>query len=314
MARSGFLLKFVPTAGYHVFRLTFTRRHIVFAVILSAVVFGAIGGYYVWTLRHAEARVGELRSLNDAQRGRLQKIDAHATELDGELHALRRQNEQIRKLIGDGGAKARPAAGNAGTARVDGSQSYRSHDSFAQVAARVERLRADSLRVRSDGDRLRGLALRVLNMRRLEDLSRARVLAAIPSLNPAGTAGIASTFGWRVIPWPEFHKGVDLDADYGADVRAGAAGTVIAAGYDGGYGIKVEIDHGNGFATWYCHLSRADVRPGEYVKKAEHIALVGSTGASTGPHLHYQVMRDGQAVDPAPYLHGVPANVLASLK
>ncbi|GAC1303538.1 MAG: hypothetical protein NVSMB19_13590 [Vulcanimicrobiaceae bacterium] len=313
MAKSGYLIKIVPPVGYRVFRLEFTRRHLVFAAVLLALTFGALGGYYVWTLRHAEARVGELRSLTDDQRGRLRKIDAQAAQLDNELHALRTQNDQIRKMIGDGD-KARSVQGGAAAARPDGRQSYRNDDSFAQVAARVQRLRDDSRLARNDGDRLRGFALRVLNMRRLEDLARARVLAAIPSLNPAGNAGIASTFGWRVIPWPEFHKGVDLDANYGDSVRAGAAGTVIAAGYDGGYGIKVEIDHGNGYHTWYCHLSRSDVHPGQYVKKAEHIAVVGSTGASTGPHLHYQVMRDGQAVDPVPYLNGVPQTVLASLK
>jgi len=296
-----------------IFRLEFTRRHIVFALVLSLLVWGGLGGYYVSTLRHAEARVGELRSLTDVQRSRLRTIDAQAAALSHELHALRAQNDQIRTLIGVDGQR-RPPAVRAVSPRSDGRESYRSDDSFERVEARVERLRADSQAIRTDGIRLRGVALRVLNVRRLEDLARARVLAAIPSLNPAGHAGIASTFGWRAIPWPEFHKGVDLDADYGADVRAGAAGTVIAAGYDGGYGIRVEVDHGNGFHTWYCHLSRADVRVGQYVKKAERIALVGSTGASTGPHLHYQVMRDGQAVDPAPYLNGVPPNVLASLR
>ena len=298
-------------SGYRVFRLEFTRRHIVLALGLLIVTLGSLGGAYVGKLRHAEARVGELRTLTDDQRGRLREIDAREAELDTELHALRTQNEQIRKLIGDGSKRA-PAL--MGPPRDTRSQSYRAPESFATVAARIERLRSDSLGVRRDGDRLRTVALRVLNMHRLEDLARARVLAAIPSLNPAGNAGIASSFGWRVIPWPEFHRGVDLDADYGANVRAGAAGTVVAAGYDGGYGIKVEIDHGNGYRTWYCHLSRADVRLGQYVKKAEHIALVGSTGASTGPHLHYQIMRDGRAVDPVPYLDGVPRNVLASLK
>lgn len=306
-----FLIKIVPPFGYRVFRLEFTRRHLVLAVALLAVTVWSVGGAYVGTLRHAEARVGELRTLTDDQRGRLRAIDAREAELDTELHALRQQNEQIRKLIGDGGAREPTVIA---PSRGAPTQSYRAPESFATVAARIERLRADSSGVRRDGERLRTLALRVLNMHRLEDLARARLLAAIPSLNPAGNAGIASTFGWRVVPWPEFHKGVDLDADYGADVRAGAAGTVVAAGYDGGYGIKVEIDHGNGYRTWYCHLSRADVRLGQYVKKAEHIALVGSTGASTGPHLHYQIMRDGRAIDPVPYLDGVPRNVLASLK
>lgn len=309
--------------GYRVFRLEFSRRHILVATFLMVLLLGGVGGFYARTLQHAEARVHELRSLASDQRKRLQKIDAQAAKLDAQLQALRTQNEQIRRLIGDGGKSAAsagaPLAGpvSHGRPRVDGAQSYTRDDDFDVVAARIERLRSDSNRVRSDGDRLRGVALRVLNMHRLEELARARVLASIPSLNPAGNAGnagIASVFGWRAIPWPEFHKGVDLDADYGENVRAGAAGTVVAAAYDGGYGNKIEIDHGNGYHTWYCHLSRIDVHPGQYVKKAEHIALVGSTGASTGPHLHYQIMLDGAPVDPVPYLHGVPDRVLASLK
>ncbi len=313
--KNGYLIKIVPPAGYRVFRLEFTRRHIAFAIALLAITLGTIAGYYVWTLHHAEAGLGELRSQTAEQRARLRQIDKQATRLDSELHALRTQNDQIRRMIGVGGATGHLVpAGPRPQPRSGAWQSSRAGNSFAAVAARIDSLRRDSSLARSDGDRLRRLALRVLNMQRLENLARARVLAAIPSLNPAGTAAIASAYGWRAIPWPEFHKGVDLDASYGEPVRAAAAGTVVAADYDGGYGIKVDIDHGNGYHTWYCHLSRADVHPGQYVKKAEHIALVGSTGASTGAHLHYQIMLDGIALDPAPFLGGVPERVLASLK
>jgi len=97
-------------------------------------------------------------------------------------------------------------------------------------------------------------------------------------------------------------------------VRAAAAGVVAAAGWDGGYGIKVDIDHEDGYHTWYAHLSKTLVAPGDHVLKGQPIALVGSTGFSTGPHLHYQIMLNGTAVNPEPYLDGVPQNVLASLK
>jgi murein DD-endopeptidase MepM/ murein hydrolase activator NlpD len=152
----------------------------------------------------------------------------------------------------------------------------------------------------------------VLNLRRLASIARARTLAAIPSLNPVN-GGINAAFGWRTDPFPEFHKGLDLAADYGTPVRAAAAGIVASAGWEGEFGIKVDIDHGNGYHTWYCHLSRIAVSPGQRVFKGERIAAVGSTGESTGPHLHYQVMHDGVAIDPMPYLHGVPANVTATL-
>jgi murein DD-endopeptidase MepM/ murein hydrolase activator NlpD len=271
----------------------------------------------VWTLQHAEQRVSELRYLTEDQQDRLQKIDSQAADLENELRAYELQSEQIRKMIGaPSGSTDRPApVASAGAASgSDDRQSMRDDDDFQRVADRVERLRAESSRVHSESDRLRNLALRVLNMRRLEDLARARVLASIPSVNPAGPGvGIRSPFGWRIDPWPEFHRGVDLDVDYGDPVRAAAAGTVVEAGYDGGYGNKIDIDHGNGYHTWYCHLSKIDVTAGQYVMKAQHIAEVGSTGMSTGPHLHYQIMLDGNAVDPTPYLNGVPDRVLASL-
>jgi murein DD-endopeptidase MepM/ murein hydrolase activator NlpD len=97
-------------------------------------------------------------------------------------------------------------------------------------------------------------------------------------------------------------------------VRATAAGTVIAAGYDGGFGLKIAIDHHNGYQTWYAHLKEIDVEPGEAVTKGKVIGAVGMTGETTGPHVHYQIMKDGAPVDPQPYIEGVPAHVLAALK
>jgi murein DD-endopeptidase MepM/ murein hydrolase activator NlpD len=311
--KNGYLVKIVPPFGYRVFRVEFSRLHVFAAILLVLGTAAGFGGYYVWTLRHAENRVSELRHLTDDQHTKLQTIDSQAAELDEELRSLQKQNAEIRKMIGERGGEPVPKIQLQPPAKP-GDTSMRTAD-FALVADRVERLRRDSSRMRSDSDRIRTSALRVLNMSRLEDLARARVLASIPSINPAGEGvGIRSTFGWRVNPWPEFHQGIDLAADYGWNVRAAAAGTVVEAGYDGGYGNKVDIDHGNGYHTWYCHLEKIDVRAGQYVTKAQHIALAGSTGESTGPHLHYQVMLDNKPVDPQPYLNGVPANVLASLK
>jgi murein DD-endopeptidase MepM/ murein hydrolase activator NlpD len=126
-------------------------------------------------------------------------------------------------------------------------------------------------------------------------------------------AEVVGCFCYRTSPDTEFHEGVDLGADYGEAVHASAAGTVASADWDGGYGLKIDIDHGNGYHTWYAHLSKTEVHAGQYVHKGEEIGLVGSTGFSTGPHLHYQIMLNGTAVDPDPYLNGVPAKVLASL-
>ncbi len=115
---------------------------------------------------------------------------------------------------------------------------------------------------------------------------------------------ISSGFGWRNISVAgnRFHGGIDIVAPSGTPVRAARGGVVTRAGWVGAYGYLVVLDHGAGWETRYAHLSRIDVRPGERVAQAAVVGLVGSTGASTGPHLHFEVRRDGRALDPLTYL------------
>jgi murein DD-endopeptidase MepM/ murein hydrolase activator NlpD len=101
---------------------------------------------------------------------------------------------------------------------------------------------------------------------------------------------------------PAMHTGIDFRASYGDPVRATAAGTVVSAGWSGGYGKMVEIDHGNGLITRYGHLSAIDVEEGQSIRTGQTVGRVGSTGRSTGPHLHYETRVDGEAVDPQKFL------------
>ncbi|MEE9550697.1 MAG: peptidoglycan DD-metalloendopeptidase family protein [Candidatus Binatia bacterium] len=98
------------------------------------------------------------------------------------------------------------------------------------------------------------------------------------------------------------HEGIDIDGEHGDEVTAAAGGTVIQAGRQGKYGRVVLIDHGNGLTTLYAHLSRPLVRAGDRVERGEPIAKVGRSGNATGPHLHFEVRRNGQPLDPIPYL------------
>lgn len=120
------------------------------------------------------------------------------------------------------------------------------------------------------------------------------------------TGTITSPFGWRSNPFggsPEFHQGLDIAAPSGTTVTAAAGGSVIMAQWYGGYGNYILIDHGGGYSTGYGHLSAIYVSNGQTVKRGQAIGAVGSTGASTGPHLHFEVRIDGKPVDPAPRLH-----------
>lgn len=118
-------------------------------------------------------------------------------------------------------------------------------------------------------------------------------------------ASTSSPFGWRMHPilgYRRFHAGLDFAASYGSKIRAADSGTVIFAGWYGGYGRAVIIDHGNGITTLYGHTSELYVTEGQAVERGQAIAAVGSTGFSTGPHLHFEVRRNGTPVDPANYL------------
>lgn len=136
-----------------------------------------------------------------------------------------------------------------------------------------------------------------------------RAVGAIPSHMPVSAFNYTSGFGVRYDPFTggaAMHAGVDMAGTMGQPIDAAAAGTVVRAGWFGGYGNCIEIDHGKGMATRYGHLSRIEVRPGEHIEAGAEIGRMGSTGRSTGTHLHFEVRVDGRAVDPMPYLHAMP--------
>jgi murein DD-endopeptidase MepM/ murein hydrolase activator NlpD len=135
------------------------------------------------------------------------------------------------------------------------------------------------------------------------DLTRA--LDRVPVKRPLGEGEVTSAFGVRLDPFLRqwaLHAGVDFRGESGGPVRATAAGRVVAAGYNGGYGLAIDIDHGGGIVTRYAHLSALAVAEGGEVKAGDVIGKIGTTGRSTGPHLHYEVRVNGEAVDPQRFL------------
>jgi len=123
-----------------------------------------------------------------------------------------------------------------------------------------------------------------------------------------GNYQVTSPFGERTDPvsgTSEYHTGVDFGVPLGTEIKAAADGVVVQAGTNGGYGNSVTIDHGGGMETLYGHLSKVLVSVGQKVKQGDIIGLSGSTGKSTGPHLHFEIRKNGQPVDPMPYLSGL---------
>jgi len=127
----------------------------------------------------------------------------------------------------------------------------------------------------------------------------------LPNSSPINAAYNSSSYGWRIDPFTggkAFHEGLDFSADIGTPIRAAADGIVTLAEVSGGYGNLVRIDHGSGLETRYGHASKLLVKAGDRVVKGQEIALVGNTGRSTGPHLHYEIRLNGNALDPRQYL------------
>ncbi len=171
----------------------------------------------------------------------------------------------------------------------------------------IDRLKSDRLALAQAEDRL------LEDSRRLSEIILAKVQPYSGVILPPGTGQlmyptigpVTSNFGWRTHPilgTERFHSGIDFGADYGSLVYASERGRVIYADWYGGYGNAVIIDHGNGMTTLYGHCSELYVKDGDMVEKGQPISAVGSTGFSTGPHLHFELRANGEPIDPAVYL------------
>jgi len=233
-------------------------------------------GFYGLTQQAEHLRIEHenerLRAENEQQRQQLQNLNNRVNAVE----------DQSRKLAEVSGVESPKPAG-----RGEGGPA-RPVDSAAALAA----LEAKTAKLEHE-------------MRMYESFIRFH--DSRPSIWPvtgrleSGVGGRRNPFGGRGY---EYHEGQDIDATYGTPVQAAASGRVITAGWQRGYGKVVYVDHGNGLSTRYGHLSAIDVAVGQTVTQGQTIGLVGSTGRSTGPHLHYEVRINNQPVDPKRYLPG----------
>ncbi|MDP3488355.1 MAG: peptidoglycan DD-metalloendopeptidase family protein [Bacillota bacterium] len=257
----------------------------------------------VYSLRQTKYQLSNYRGLlaeNRQQQEHILFLAKQTTVLQEQVHGIQALDSSIRELM----KFDSPQASN-----VDLSPSLQVAllDNRVQVTSRSLSLTATILRTQQSIDQIKeSIPETEDSLKDLEkkvQVQRAKDVAT-PSLWPtSGT--ITSGFGYRRTPFGssrEFHSGLDIGASRGTQVYSAASGVVRMAGYNGGYGNVIFVDHGYGFSTVYAHLSKLNVKIGQQVTKGQLIGLVGSTGASTGPHLHYEVRVNGIAVNPTKYL------------
>ncbi|MEO1445824.1 MAG: peptidoglycan DD-metalloendopeptidase family protein, partial [Cyanobacteria bacterium J06635_11] len=241
-----------------------------------------------------------LKQVYASDRAMLVGLDAQSTELVAQQEGVEQQKNSISILRQQLLASREQYT----------DQMKQQAETMARLKENRGALSAAISQLDKDSDRLTDLILEKVAAAEAENAKAAREEAlraarasgkmVLPSLGP-----ITSHFGSRfhpVLGYSRFHAGTDFGAAHGSPIRAAESGVVIMSGWYGGYGNTVIIDHGGGLTTLYGHASRLDVYEGDTVKKGDTIAAIGTTGLSTGPHLHFEVRRGGEPVEPLDFM------------
>lgn len=321
MKLPGFLAQQVQSQGdSYTLQMTKKQLRLVVGIIVAIVVVALVFG--IWGITR-QAEVMQLRQQTQLQTEQLKLLQQKTEILDKKMESLDQLDKEIRQMvkgsesgtIPQGGGEAQTPAASSDKEEPGGAtstvQSSTGSTSVTSLSAKLSRLDRLAQQRMASFYMLRNILRDGAgqNIRDLQSVAFASnnpgATTTMPSIWP--TKGvITSSFGGRVDPvygGSATHEGLDIANDYGTPIMATAAGTVTFAGStSGGYGNLVEIDHGNGFVTRYGHTSVVLVHEGMQVKQGDTIALMGSTGKSTGSHLHYEVNINGVAVDPMLFL------------
>jgi len=269
------------------------------SVVIAAFMLSA--GLRVATHSVDLARSEQLQRQNEALAQEITRLDDRVGDLSDTLAVISLRDQQVRLVAGleplDPDVRRAGIGGPAGT--------WPERERLISEGGAEGR---QALRVATNLDGLiRRANLISASFREASDSlsSHVRRLAATPSIMPTEgflTSNFSRVRYHPILHYNRAHEGIDITANHGTPIVAPAAGRVRKAGWENGYGMTVEIDHGYGVVTRYAHQSRTAVAVGQQVKRGERIGYVGSTGLSTGPHLHYEVIVNGRPTDPLRFI------------
>ena len=294
--RRCYTLMVVPHRGNKVYRFQMPIRVVkaCLATVGVIAVVAAVGfSHYQYTMHQAQTEMEELqklRSVNVAQATQLNQLAKNTAILQEEMSKLNQLDAEVRRLLNK---EELPGTSRSGITRPASPRGGEGGPFVKPEPAELNNLVTD-LQVSA---KVRGESLTKLRESLMERNAR---IAATPSIWPTDGV-VTSRFGWR---WggSDWHPGIDVAADSGTPIVATADGVVVASGWNGGYGRQVIVDHGYGITTSYAHNSENVVTVGQKVKKGQLVSYMGSSGFSTGPHVHYEVKVNGTAVNPASFL------------
>lgn len=245
-----------------------------------------------------EAGYKEYRKNKEADAIKLKQLTEDNEKMLRDMQEISNLEKKLRRvLIRDIDNSKLGDLSSAGSVSPSGYTAGQGGNKELDKATITSMLTAQNKNIKSQIDTTKASVADLLSMME----GRSGALASFPDKWPVNGGVISSPYGGRTDPvsgGSEYHQGVDIALEYGEPVYAAGAGTITQAGVNGGYGIFASIDHGNGYKTQYGHMSAVAVKSGQKVGKGEIIGFVGNTGYSTGPHLHFEVLSDGQTIDP----------------
>ena len=278
-------------------------RAAVFSVLAIVVGVFATSGYFsqrYFQMVGDEAELTELRRASKMRKIQVEKLTQQVKNFESEMTRLERFEKKLRVITASEDSP-QAISKNWGVGGSYGLSSHSFKTSHESEARSLANKLSDNI-----GHLTRQAKIQSISFQKLDDFfkNQKSLLLATPSIWP--TRGwVTSNFGYRKSPFTglrEKHEGWDIGARSGSAIRSTADGLVVVEGREHGYGKMIEIDHGYGVVTRYGHNSKNLVKVGRRVKRGQIIALVGNTGRSTGPHLHYEVLLNGVPMNPKNYI------------
>ena len=287
----------IPADGQHVARKHVKKAHIKYAftgfasvVIALGIALGVLGHMAIQNEAQKQ-ELAEYKQTKQEQAQKIQELQQMAEKNQKQLAYLSKLEDQVRSQMEKSGAQLPPKS----DASVYAGKGGASLGSASEVSFMLEQEKNISLQAKAKAEDFQKLIGAIENENYRRDVT--------PSQWPTDGGFISSPFGGRPNPFSgygrDWHLGIDIAVDYGTPVYASAAGYVQQAGWYGGYGKYIRLGHDFGYETAYGHMSRLAVSAGSFVKKGEVIGYVGSTGYSTGPHLHFEILKYGEQVNPS---------------